>query len=67
MNWGRGLGDLFVPRSGTYHPYSSVSFTLFYFGREGEDRGCPGDEKDVNGLEVRSGLWDGEETGNSQL
>jgi hypothetical protein len=56
MNWGRGLGDLFVPRSGTYHPYSSVPFTRFYFGREGEDRGCPDDEEDVNRLEVRSGL-----------
>jgi hypothetical protein len=37
------------------------------FGRESEDRGCPDDEEDVNGLEVRSGLWDSEETGHSQL
>ena len=62
-----GAGDLFVPRSGTYHTYSSVPFTFFCFGREGEDRGCPYDEEGVNGLEVRSGLWGGEETVHSQL
>jgi hypothetical protein len=44
MNLGRG-GDLFVPRSGTYLPYSSVPFPLFCFARKGEDRVCLDDRK----------------------
>jgi hypothetical protein len=65
MNLEKGGGDLFVPRSGTYRPYSSVFFSLFCFGGEGEDRGCLDDKEDVNGLEVRSGLSVEEARGHS--